>query len=73
MYKLFSFFLTIAFLYLIYSLGRYNMNKTRHDHESNLRKWMQFRVGAILSEQIGFNDDTLSRNYDLNHATFYSF
>ena len=39
--KLIFFSFTISFLYLIYSLGGYKMNKT-HDHEFNFKK-----MGAI--------------------------
>ena len=51
--KHYFFFLQFSFLYLIYSRnGGYNINKNPPPATTNpiLRKWVQFRVGAIPSE-----------------------
>ena len=52
MHKNLLFSLQLFFLYLIYSLGGYDRNKTRPRRRLILilRKVLQFRVGAIPSE-----------------------
>jgi hypothetical protein len=65
-----TFFLQFSFLYLSYSLGGYNKNKTRPWRPRiQLGKWVEFRVGAfaIPSETLFLSENTeTSSNHQNN-------